>query len=368
MTIPLDRWPEVERWLLAAMDFPDEAREAFLREYCPPDLQSIVTRLIRGLETADSPDSDWLDETRIQESVASVAERFEARDMDRGPVDHHMTHIGSYTILSELGHGGMGIVHLCERQRPGNSAPDRAAIKILRPDLLQEDAILRFRRERVLLAAIDSPHVPKLLDAGTAPDGRPYFVMERVDGEPISEYVRRRDLSLQDRLNLFDEACSAVQAVHDHMIVHRDIKPSNLFVSTADGTSDGTPGGTPGGTPTVKILDFGVATVNQEGIQDESPSLFNLTQENTSPFTPAFAAPEQLAGRPTSTAVDIYALGILLCLLVTDKPAQPYPFCGGTGTCALDPVCSCASHVDPDCRFESVSDLRQAVRALHLSA
>jgi len=115
MTIPLDRWPEVERWLLAAMDFPDEAREAFLREYCPPDLQSIVTRLIHGLETADSPDSDWLDETRIQESVASVAERFEARDMDRGPVDHHMTHIGSYTILSELGHGGMGIVHLCER-------------------------------------------------------------------------------------------------------------------------------------------------------------------------------------------------------------------------------------------------------------
>jgi len=204
--------------------------------------------------------------------------------------------LGPYRILSSLGSGGMGTVYLAERDEPYHQ---RVAVKVLRHEIATEEGIKRFENERQILASLTHPHIARLLDGGTTSAGVPYLAMEYVEGEPIDVYSRRQRLSIEERIRLFCKTCLAVQALHRHLIVHRDLKPKNILI-----TRDGEP----------RVIDFGIAK-----LLSSDPHLHeSLTRHGSQPLTPLFASPEQVKNQPITTASDVYSLGVLLYLLLTD--------------------------------------------------
>ena len=198
----------------------------------------------------------------------------------------------------------MGAVYLAVRD--DDEFKKRVAIKLLLKGMDTEDIVRRFRNERQILAGIDHVHIAKLYDGGSTEDGRPYFVMELIDGKPIDEYCDAHKLSIVERLELFRKVCSAVHFAHQNLIVHRDIKPRNILVTT-----DGDP----------KLLDFGIAKLL-------NPELAAVTMDPTRfesrLMTPDYASPEQVRGDPITTASDVYSLGVLLYVLLTGH--RPYRF------------------------------------------
>ncbi len=216
--------------------------------------------------------------------------------------------VGAFVIERELGQGGMGSVFLA--QRSDGMVAQRVAVKLIRPERLDENTLARFRLERQVLALLSHPNIATLLDVGELEDGTPYVVMELVDGQPITAYVRDHALDLRQRLRLFIIVCDAVGYANRNHIVHRDLKPSNILV-------------TPQGVP--KLLDFGIAKPLQErlGVVDVVE-----TRTTTRFFSPHNAAPEQVRGEPVTSACDVYALGVLLYELLTG--AVPFEGTGKT--------------------------------------
>ncbi|MGZ3480026.1 MAG: tetratricopeptide repeat protein [Myxococcaceae bacterium] len=206
--------------------------------------------------------------------------------------------IGPYRLLKELGHGGMGTVFLAVRA--DEQFEKRVALKVVRGSD-SEEVIRFFRRERQILAGLEHPNIARLLDGGTTDDGLPYFVMEHVEGEPIDRYCDARKLSIPERLELFEGACSAVQYAHQSLVVHRDLKPGNILV-----TGEGIP----------KLLDFGIAKLLNPGVAGVGSG------ETIVAMTPEYASPEQVRGRALTTATDIYSLGVILYELLTGQ--RPY--------------------------------------------
>jgi len=204
--------------------------------------------------------------------------------------------LGAWRIGERLGAGGMGEVWAAERVEGGFT--QRAAVKLVRSGVSSLEIVARFRRERQVLARLQHPAIARLLDGGVAPDGRPWFAMERVDGEPITVYARGRELTLAARLRLVIEVARAVDAAHRSLVVHRDLKPSNILVTGA-------------GEP--KLLDFGLAKLLEPETDPQ------LTRSDVRALTPAYAAPEQIYGEPVTVATDVYALGVLLYELVTGE-------------------------------------------------
>jgi murein DD-endopeptidase MepM/ murein hydrolase activator NlpD len=194
----------------------------------------------------------------------------------------------------------MGEVFLAERA--DGAFEQRVALKLVKRGMDSEEIVRRFERERQILARLEHPGIARLLDGGTAPDGRPYFVLELVAGEPILAYCRRVKASFEERLRLVIDACEAVDAAHRSLVVHRDLKPSNLLVS-AEGQ--------------VKLLDFGIAKLLAEAPEEIA------TQQMRMLLTPAYAAPEQILGEPVTTATDVYALGVILYELLTGRSPHP---------------------------------------------
>jgi serine/threonine-protein kinase len=206
--------------------------------------------------------------------------------------------IGAYRVVRELGHGGMGTVYLASRA--DDQYQKRVAIKVVR-GLDSEEIVRHFRRERQILAALDHPNIAKLLDGGTTDDGLPYFVMERVEGEPVDAFCDGRKLTVHERLRLFQQVCAAVQYAHQNLVVHRDLKPKNILVD-----AQGVP----------KLLDFGIAKLLNPEISGEAATGTVLA------MTPEYASPEQMRGRPITTATDVYSLGVVLYELLTGH--RPY--------------------------------------------
>ena len=171
-----------------------------------------------------------------------------------------------------------------------------------------DEVLRRFRHERQILASLEHPYVARILDGGTTPNGRPFFVMERVEGQPIDAYCRSHDLDVKARLQLFLKVCEAVSYAHRALVVHRDLKPSNILV-------------TDGEVP--KLLDFGVAKLLDPGAE---PGL-TATLHGMGPLTPEYASPEQVRGMPVTTATDVYALGAILYELLTGSRAQKVDTC-----------------------------------------
>ncbi len=207
--------------------------------------------------------------------------------------------LGSYEIGRCIGVGGMGEVY--EAVRADDQYRQRVAVKFLRRSAEGPVALRRFRAERQILASLQHPNIASLLDGGVTADGLPYFVMEYIDGEPITRWCDARQLTIEARLVLFGQVCAAVRAAHQKLVVHRDLKPGNIFVTT-DGT--------------VKLLDFGIAKLMR---QSEESEPVTATQVGQRAFTPEYAAPEQLRGQTVDTTADVYALGVVLCELLTGR-------------------------------------------------
>ena len=206
--------------------------------------------------------------------------------------------LGAYRLTARVARGGMGVVYRAERT---DGVFDRdVAIKLIRVDELSPEVQGRFELERRALARLDHEGIARLYDGGTSPDGRPYFVMEFVEGVAIDAYCDREQLDVAGRLRLFATVCRAVQFAHQNLIVHRDLKPSNILV-------DG------GGAP--KLVDFGIARVFEEGQRE----LERHTRTVARRLTPEYASPEQLAGRTVTTATDVYSLGVVLYGLLTGR-------------------------------------------------
>ncbi len=201
----------------------------------------------------------------------------------------------------------MGEVWLAERA--DGEFDSRVALKLVRAELESEAILSGFLRERRILARLAHPGIARLLDGGRSRTGEPYFVLEHVDGTPITEWCIDRGLSLDERLRLMIEVCEAVDHAHRSLVVHRDLKPSNVLVD-----SSGRP----------KLLDFGIAK-----LLSPEPGDANLLESAASrlggarAFTPGYASPEQIRGEPVTTATDIYALGVLLYELLTGE--KPFP-------------------------------------------
>lgn len=228
--------------------------------------------------------------------------------------------IGSYRLIDRIGAGGMGEVYRAER---ADGAFDRhVAIKVTRAALAGPDALDRFRRERQILATLDHPRIVTLLDGGVTPQGLAYFVMEHVEGVPLTDYCEQRNPSLDERLQLIRRVCEAVDHAHQHAVVHRDLKPANVLV-----TADGFP----------KVLDFGVAK-----LVDEQVTADHTAGVLPAPLTPNYASPEQIRGLPVTTASDVYSLGVLLYEAVSGT--RPYD----TGGRTLDRVLQIVVDTEPD--------------------
>ena len=210
-------------------------------------------------------------------------------------------HLSGYTIIREIGRGGMGAVYLAERS--DETFHRQAAIKLVLPPANSAAVVARFQQEREILASLDHPNIAKLLDAGVTEEGWPYFVMEYVDGQPIHRWCDERKLSISQRLELFRGVIAAVRYAHQHLVVHRDLKPSNIFV-----TNDGV----------VKLLDFGIAKV----LAARSPGAALETLTLAGMMTPEYASPEQVNGKAITTLSDVYSLGVVLYELLTGH--RPY--------------------------------------------
>jgi hypothetical protein len=212
---------------------------------------------------------------------------------------------GAWELLRPLGAGGMGEVF--EARRADGSFEGLAAVKLLKRGMDSAAVLQRFALERQALARLNHPHIARLLDAGVSDDGLPFFVMERVAGQPIDLAVR--GLSLEARLGLILQLADAVAHAHRNLLVHRDLKPGNVLVTT-DGQ--------------VKLLDFGIA----KALDPLEGAEAGVTVGLQRPFTPHYASPEQVRGEPVGTATDVYSLGVLLYLLLTGR--RPYGRQAGT--------------------------------------
>lgn len=211
--------------------------------------------------------------------------------------------VGPYELLATLGVGGMGEVW--HARRADGSLQREVALKLPHAWLMSPGQRRRLERERDFLAGLSHPNIAALYDAGISEEGQPWLALERVDGLPIDVYCRQRRLGLRERLALFAQVLGALQAAHARLIVHRDLKPANILVTDAG---------------TVKLLDFGIAKLLDDGGSGESTELTRLTGRAS---TPEYAAPEQLAGAAVTTATDIYSLAVVLHeLLCGQRPER----------------------------------------------
>lgn len=213
------------------------------------------------------------------------------------------TWVGRYRLLGRLGEGGCGVVYLAEQQEP---VKRRVALKIIRLGMDTENVIARFEMERQALALMDHPNIARVLDVGTTKSGRPFFVMQLVDGDRITDYCDNKRLGINERLRLFIRICQAVQHAHQKGVIHRDIKPSNVLVWEHDGEA------------VPKVIDFGIAKATAAGID------LQVTVADDCPFvgTPAYMSPEQACGSglAVDTRSDVYSLGALLYELLSGCP------------------------------------------------
>jgi WD40 repeat protein/serine/threonine protein kinase len=263
-------------------------RVALLDQACAGDtlLRSRVEALLRA---HDNPDSFL--EAPLAGSLATVD--LTCRE---GPG----TSIGPYRLLGEIGEGGFGIVFLADQQKPMRR---RVALKVLKPGMDTRQVIARFEAERQALALMDHPNIAHVIDGGETAGGRPYFVMELVQGTPITDYCDQAQLAPRQRLELFVTVCQAVQHAHQKGIIHRDLKPSNVLVALHDGQ------------PVAKVIDFGIAKAT--GLQLTEKTLFTGAAQLIG--TPLYMSPEQAGpgSLDVDTRSDIYSLGVLLYELLT---------------------------------------------------
>ncbi len=303
-------WQEVQVLVDEALQRPAADRPAFLDQACSgkPELRQEVASLLAEADEA----TDFIEEPVLPLGIQGGSE-------DSG-IYRIGQRIGRYEIRREVGSGGMGSVFLASRT---DDYEKPVALKVLKPGMDTLEIVRRFQHERQILANLDHPNIAKLLDGGSTGDGRPFFVMERVEGEPLDRYCDRHQLTVRQRLELFRKVCSAVHFAHQNLVVHRDLKPGNILVN-----DDGEP----------KLLDFGIAKLlESERLSTQTPTVPQLTSQGSGPMTPRYASPEQVKGEAITTASDVYTLGVLLYKLLSGHP--PYRLTKGSMAELLDAIC-----------------------------
>jgi serine/threonine protein kinase len=287
----IDRWKLIEEIFQNALERLPGERKQYLLEACGSDKELLLE--IESLLESDS-DAESVLHSVIAEDLKQMTETSHPSEVG--------LRLGPYLLMRELGSGGMGVVHLAVRS--DEQYFQVVAIKMIRKGLDSPELVQRFRNERQILATLSHPNIGAILDGGETEDGRPFIVMEYVEGQPITLASESRALSTRQRIELFRQVCSSVHYAHQKLIIHRDIKPNNVMV-TPDGM--------------VKLIDFGIS----------KPLLPQLSSNESSPtesgfrvMTPDYASPEQLQGKQLTTATDIYSLGVLLFELLTGS--RPY--------------------------------------------
>ncbi len=282
---------------LEACDLQGEERIAYLDQSCGDDLS--LRKEVEAMLATRSGSDTGLDGL-IEGEPALLRDLL--TDLNKAKLP---SHIGGYRVVKELGRGGFGTVYLAIRDSGG--LQERVALKVLHEGHNSPEMLHRFQRENRILVTLSHPNIARRIDGGTTEDGRPYFVMEYIDGEPLDQWCDANRLGLVDRLRIMQIILDAVQEVHNHGIVHRDLKPGNILIDR-------------NGRPVV--IDFGVA-------KDLDPESYGGPIHPTvasAPHTPAYAAPEQFLGKPTNAASDLYAIGVILYELLTGQ--RPYDLAG----------------------------------------
>ncbi|MBS1795344.1 MAG: serine/threonine protein kinase [Acidobacteria bacterium] len=275
------KWKTIKRNFSAAHELPAAERDDFLAGL-DPEVRAEVEKLLASVDEAE----DFIGTPLLVEKGLRRP-RFEDDAIGR--------RLNDYLILEKLGEGGMGIVFLAEKR--GREFTRRVALKLIKRGMDTNRVLERFLRERRILASLEHPNIARLFDGGSTDDGLPYFVMEYVEGETVKKYCESRALGRDERLRLFLRVCAAVAYAHRNLVVHRDLKPSNIVVTAA-------------GEP--KLLDFGIAKLlsDDRGGAEPTATVFRM-------LTPEYASPEQMRGERTTTATDVYSLGVVLCELLT---------------------------------------------------
>jgi len=279
--VPLDveRWNRLQSLFHEVMAAAEPDRLVLAERLCGDDgaLLDDLKALIEG----EADPSSFLDSTP---GSAEDDQDLEGRE------------VGPYRLTRRIASGGMGSVYIAER---ADGAFERQfALKVVKKGMDTARVVQRFQLERQILARLNHPNIAGVIDGGETDDGRPYFVMEYVDGLPITTYCDQHRLGVTERLRLFRVVCQAVQYAHQSLVVHRDLKPSNILVTEAG---------------QVRLLDFGIAKV----LDDTGDPA--LTGTGALLATPAYAAPEQLVGGAITTTTDVYALGVVLYELLTGR-------------------------------------------------
>jgi non-specific serine/threonine protein kinase/serine/threonine-protein kinase len=274
-----EQWPRVKEIVAEALEREPQGRQAYLDEACAEDapLRVEVESLLRAYDESDR-----------------------LFDVEATAPSTHPGNVGPYRLIRELGFGGMGQVWLAEQTEPVRRL---IALKLIRAGMFDAEVVHRFQAERQSLAIMDHPAIAKVFDAGTTPQGQPYFAMEYVAGLPITDYCDQNKLGIPERLKLFLQVCEGVQHAHQKAIIHRDLKPSNILVVEVDGK------------PRPRIIDFGLA----KAMASSEPGHTLFTHQGAFLGTPGYISPEQADPnvQDIDTRADVYSLGVLLYELLT---------------------------------------------------
>ncbi len=329
-----ERWKRVKAIFDSALNANPSERTSFLIAECSgdTDLLQEVESLLASHQEAD----DFIEAPpSALKPLLATESKTETVFLRPG------TRIGAYELVRELGSGGMGSVYLASRA--DEEFRKNVAIKLIRQGMETDFAVRRFRNERQILARLEHANIARLLDGGSTPEGLPYFVMEYVDGVPLTEYCEREKLPVNERLKLFLEICEGVQYAHERDVVHRDLKPRNILIN-----KHGEP----------KLLDFGIAKM----LGPEHDGRLETTLMGLRLMTPAYASPEQLRGDPATCKSDIYALGVVLFELLEGRRPSDSTLSTSTLPENLNIIVRKAIRELPDARYESASAMAEQIR------
>ncbi|MBB5207367.1 serine/threonine-protein kinase [Chiayiivirga flava] len=339
MSADPQRWQRLSQRFEELVDLDGPARDVHLAALARED--AAFARELRAMLQADDIAEGLLD-AGIADAAPTVLGRLAGADADTAETAAPpFERVGRFRLLQLLGRGGMGEVWLAQASEQG--FVQQVALKLLKRGMDSDEIVRRFERERRILAQLHHPNIASFVDGGLAPDGRPWYAMEHVEGVPIALHARQRALDVRERVALVAQVCDAVAHAQTRLVVHRDLKPSNILVG-----ADGQP----------HVLDFGIAKLLDDTDDAE------LTRTGVRALSPAYAAPEQASGEPVSTATDVFSLGVVLYELLTGRLPQQRGSPGADGAITIERPSATVRRADAAQRTQAYGERGQAVERL----